>query len=353
MIEGRPPHRVQRRWRPFLRFCHAWVGLILSVFLAAMAASGSILLFKDELRLISVGSAAVTPTQDTSVLGRVANAAKRNFGGDLRSIRFAHADFPAHEAVLEDGGAYLDNQGKIVREWEGVRPLDLLVEFHHRLFMAETGRNLLGVLAVFLTVMLVSGFTLWWPLRRAWRLSLWPGANRRSAILAVHRDLGALLMPVLMIISLTGVVISWPSLVQPLFDFSRKPGVIDVGPTEAVDWRVPLRASLTAAPDAAIRQLSFGLDGKPSTLRLRHSEDWNPQGLTFVWITGAGKIAKVVDTRAESRSARTYGMIFPLHSGQTPMQFFRYLLLIAGVGLLLISILGAQAFCRRLMRSAA
>lgn len=132
----------------------------MSLLLAAMAASGTILLFKDDLRTISLGTATVAPSDDPEILGGIANAAVHQFGAELRSIRFASADMPAHEAKLADGGAYLGSDGRAVRLWHGERPLDLLVEFHHKLFLAETGRTLLGVVAVILTVMIVSGFIL-------------------------------------------------------------------------------------------------------------------------------------------------------------------------------------------------
>lgn len=155
-----------------MRLCHAWTGLVVSLLLATMAASGTILLFKDDLRRLGLGTATVAPTGDPQTLGGIANAARAQFGGELRSIRFASTELPAHEAKLADGGAYLGSDGRAVRIWHGDRPLDLLVEFHHKLFLAETGRTLLGVLAVILTVMTVSGVILWWPMRRTWRARL-------------------------------------------------------------------------------------------------------------------------------------------------------------------------------------
>jgi uncharacterized iron-regulated membrane protein len=333
-----------------LRSCHAWTGLLLSLLLAAMAASGTILLFKDDLRRLGLGSAAVAPTSDPQRLGAIANDAKGRFGDDLRSIRFASADLPAHEAKLANGGAFLDREGRVVRSWHGDRPLDLLVEFHHNLFLAETGRALLGVVALFLTTMVVTGFILWWPVRRAWRARVWPHNSGRKALVSVHRDLGALITPVLLVTALTGIVISWPTLIQPMFGFSRKPGVVDTRPVSAIDWRKPLQAASGAVPGAAIRGLNFGRGEKPTLLRLRHGEEWNGQGLSFVWFDGKGKIARVVDTRAEGLPARAYGMIFPLHSGQTPQPLFRVLLALSGIGLLLVSLFGAVAFARKLGR---
>lgn len=351
MIAERPPQRTKRRWRPLLRLCHAWTGLAVSLLLAAMAASGTILLFKDDLRTLSLGTATVAPSDDPEILGGIANAAVHQFGAELRSIRFASADMPAHEAKLADGGAYLGSDGRAVRLWHGERPLDLLVEFHHKLFLAETGRTLLGVVAVILTVMIVSGFILWWPMRRTWRARVWPDSGRRKALIAVHRDIGAMLSPILSVTALTGIVISWPNLIQPLFDFSRKPGVIDTRPVGAIDWRRPLRAGGAAVPGAVIRMLVFGTGDKPTMLRLRHAEEWNSQGLTLVWFDGGGAIAKVADTRTEAPAARAYGMIYPIHSGQTPLRSFRILLAVTGIGLLLISLLGAAAFARKLSRA--
>lgn len=320
----------------------------MSLLIVAMAASGTTLLFKNDLLRLTLGAAKVLPTQDTQQLGEIANKAQARFGERLRSVRFASSELPVHEVILADGGAYLDDGGQTILAWEGSRPLDLLVKFHHNLFLGETGRTMLGLLAAALAMMIVTGLVLWWPARRKWRVRPWPSDARRKTLIAVHRDLGALLTPILLVTAVTGVAVSWPTLTQPIFGFSRKSAAVVGRISDPTDWRRGFEAAKIAVPGAAIRVLTLRSDGKLDMVRLRQSGDWNSQGLSFVWFGGSGRVAKVANTRLESTSARTYSKIFPVHSGQTPQPLFRILLASAGLGLIMIATLGAATFARAL-----
>jgi uncharacterized iron-regulated membrane protein len=339
-----------RGWSRLLRRAHAWTGFVASLLIAAMALSGSLLLFRDDIRRLTVTEAAAAPLTDPVRLGTIANEAQRRFGGDLRFLRFGSEQFGLNEAFLKGGGAYLDNGGQVAAQWSGRRPLDWLVEFHHRLLLDKTGATAIGVIGIAAFGLLVSGLVLWWPMRRAFRMSPIPARNRRPALLASHRDLGALLSPILLLSIVTGVAMALPGMSQPLFGFNRTPPKA-AGPALKIDWTRAIPAAAGRMPDAVPRQISFAGDGKAATIRLRRPGEWNRQGLSTVYLSSNGSILGVVDAEAERAGARAYARLFPLHSGQVGWRPLRLLLLAGGIGMALLALLGAEAFRRRLFGS--
>lgn len=338
------------RWRPTLRSAHAWTGFAACLMLAAMGLSGSVLLFKDDLRRLTVEGAAQRPVADPVRLGHVMNAAQRQFGEELRTLRFASEEFGLNEAFLEEGGAYLDARGQVVERWAGRRPLDWLVEFHHRLLLDRTGATIIGILGLFALGLLVSGLVLWWPMRRLFSPRPFPARNRRPALLAVHRDLGVLLSPMLLLILLTGIPLGLSTVSQPLFGFSRKPPAAERGAGGAIDWTKVLPAAVRKLPEGVPRQIGVAGGGKPATVRLRLPGEWNRQGLSMVYVSPTGEIIGSVNAEKEQAGARVYARLFPLHSGQVGRLPLRLALLLTGLGLALLSLLGAEAFRRRLIR---
>jgi uncharacterized iron-regulated membrane protein len=343
--------RARRRWRPVLRQAHAWTGFLVSILIAAMALSGSVLLFKDDLRRLGLSSPAVPATVDPRQLGAIANAAQQAFGGQLRFVRFASEDLGIHEVALKEGGAYLNGDGRIVERWSGRRPLDWLVEFHHRLMLDKTGANLLGVVGIVALALTLSGLVLWWPTRRKFRPNPVPARNHRSALIASHRDLGALLAPILVLSFVTAIPMGLSQLSQPMFGFSRAPPKVDAVAAPTIDWTRVMPAVTQALPDAVPRQVTFPNGGKAASVRLRRPDEWHRQGFSIAYVSPEGAIMRVIDAQGEGAGARAYARLFPLHTGQAPWAPLRFLLLAGGLGLALIALLGAEAFRRRLLGS--
>lgn len=341
----RAPDRT-RSVRRFLREAHAWAGFAASLFIAAMALSGSVLLFKDELRAFSRPRAAEIVVTDPVALGHVLNEAEHRYGASLRYIRFASPQSRLHEAALTTGGAYLGGDGQVVEEWTGRRPLDWLVEFHHKLFLDKTGATIIGVAGVVALSLVFSGLWLWWPMRGHFRPNPVPVRNARAALLASHRDLGVLLAPVLLVSIATGTVMALPAIAHPLFGFKRT--VPDVASERSgIDWRKVLPQAAAQLPNAVPRQVIFGAKGKAATIRFRGTREWNREGLSMIYLAPDGAVLSIVDAQSEPAGAGLYGRIFPLHSGQLGSLWVRLLLLAGGLGLTLVSLLGAEGFRRR------
>lgn len=341
----RAPDRT-RSVRRFLREAHAWAGFAASLFIAAMALSGSVLLFKDELRALSNPRSPGIVATDPVALGHVLNEAEHRYGASLRYIRFASPHSRLHEAALKHGGAYLGGDGQVVEEWTGRRPLDWLVEFHHKLFLDKTGATIIGIAGVVALSLILSGLWLWWPMRGRFRANPMPVKNTRPALLASHRDLGVVLAPVLLVSIATGTMMALPAISQPLFGFKRT--VPDVASERSgIDWKMALPQAAAQLPNAVPRQVIFGAKGKAATIRFRGKREWNRDGLSMIYLAPDGGMLRIVNAQSEPAGASLYGRLFPLHSGQLGSLWVRLVLLAGGLGLTLVSLLGAEGFRRR------
>jgi uncharacterized iron-regulated membrane protein len=165
-----------------LRGVHGWAGLLLALVVAAIALSGTALVFKaDYLRATIPAAREAVPT-DPASLARVAARAEGTFAGEITTLAFATRELGLHQAYLRDGGgAYLDGRGALVERWQaGGRPEAWLFDLPHELLGGETGHRVAGFAALATALMAVTGLFVWWPARRAFAGRLWP-ARRRGA----------------------------------------------------------------------------------------------------------------------------------------------------------------------------
>jgi len=338
------------RWslRRGLRMTHAWTGLAVSMLIAAMALSGSVLLFKDDLRRFTLPRTVGAARLDPAAQGRVMNLTVRRYGRNLRYVRFPEANDEPIEAVTDDGGAYLSADGKVLDQWPGRRPLDWLAEFHHRLLLGKRGGWVVGAIGLVALLLMLSGIWLWWPLRRRFRLRALPARNSRPALIAVHRDIGVLVSPALLILTLTGTMMALPDISKPLFGFSRAAPKLADPVTLGADWAKVLPAASSQIVGARLRQMAVASGADPAIVRFRQPGEWNRLGLSMVYVSHSGEIVRAVRAKADAPGARLYARIFPLHSAQVGSLLLRLVWLAGGLGLAVLSIMGAEAFRRQL-----
>jgi uncharacterized iron-regulated membrane protein len=216
------------RLRSLWRNLHLWIGLVLFVVLAPLGVTGSLLVFDDDIdkwahpqRYAVSGPASLDP-------GAYVEAAGVAFGG--------HA-LPAQLRMPQGKGAPVIVQGWVAPAHEGDRPgqltayldpatgkvLDLgnpraelrgqIHQLHGNLFMAQTGRKLVGWLGVFMLISCLTGLYMWWPRNnnvvKALRWTRSP-----SGFSNLHHMVGFWACVPLAILSLTGAAIAFPDLVR-------------------------------------------------------------------------------------------------------------------------------------------
>lgn len=342
-----------------LRQLHAWTGLALSLFIAALALSGSLLVFKAEWLKLTVPGAAQAVDPEPALLARGVLAAERAFGRDqVRSVMFASPEFGLHQVYLKDeGGAYLDpDTGAVVRRWaKNERFVDWLFDFHHHLLAGETGTKVSGAIGLAAAVLALTGVVVWWPAARSFRGRVTPQSlTKRAHLLAAHRDLGVMATPVLMVLLLTGSSVALHELVQPVFDRllgeGRKPEAVSVASAEAVAWPAALAAAQARFPEAQLRLAAWPKgEAAPVSVRLRQPGEWHANGRTVAAVDpGSGRLVSAYDAMTDAGGPRAYNAMWPVHASRVGGLAWKLLAFLGGLALTALSLFGAEAFRRKL-----
>src|SRR5690606_20174715 len=132
-----------------------------------------------------------------------------------------------------------------------------------------------------------TGVILWWPARKGFRLRwVFPGPKQFKVQLLTryHRHSGALTAVMVTLVSLTGVLLLWQSLVFPLLppqQFTNRPqpiANIATAPPSAL-----LGHAVAAITDGWPTYIRLGREGSAeASIRFRLPGEWHPNGRTSV-----------------------------------------------------------------------
>lgn len=339
-----------------LNLLHRWAGGIVGLVLALLGLSGALLVHKDSwVMAAGAGDALVRET------GPVADAVTKIFAGPARpeSIIFASDAFGLHRLRGAGGtGAYADQAGTIVASWDGIwaRPELWLFDLHHYLLAGDVGEMFIGIVSLTGLFFIISGFILWWKLRRTFQFKLWPARMSRPAIIRHHRDIGVVLAPLLFLSCLTGAMLT----LRPVADIVLRP----LGPAtqwrsattppkvkggalaDRPDWHAMLASARERFPDAELRVLA--LPRKPGdliALRLKQPDEWLPNGRTMVWFDPAG--GHIVEARSAlsmPAGMQAFTKVYPLHAAKVGGWATKLLMTLSGLGMAVLGSLAVWTF---------
>lgn len=340
---------------------HRWTGGLIGLLLAALGLSGMLLLYKDAWLRATVPHAADAQIQDAASVATAIGRLFANPAARPGSILLASSDNGLHRVSYERGvGAYADQAGNVVLGWtsQWERPEIWLFDLHHNLLAGKTGATIAGILALIGLGFILTGLILWWRTRRTFALRLWPKRLTRSAILRHHRDLGALLAPLLFLSMLTGVMLTLRPVANLLLSPLSSPAEMEAanrapkarGGMLAADpdWRAILETARARYPTAELRVIS--LPKKPGELisiRMRQPEEWLPNGRTTLWFDPAdGRLVEARDALRAPSGARAFSLVYPLHAAKVGGTAYKIVMTATGLGLTLLGTLVVFSFWR-------
>ncbi|MDB5684768.1 MAG: peptidase [Sphingomonas bacterium] len=341
------------RW---VHLAHRWAGGFVGMLLALSGLTGAILVHKDAWIILPHTQEA--QRQDAATLaGQIATLV----GGDgaPSSILFATRDFGLSRLTFAgDRGAYASQSGEIVARWDSLwdRPELWLFDLHHQLWAGEVGETIVGIAALIGIGFVVTGIILWWPMRRAFRLRLWPARMTRPAIVRQHRDLGILIAPMLFLSMLTGTVLVLKPvaalLLRPwstpgeMAEAGRPPSIRGGALSATLDWHAVIAQAQARFPGAEVRVLA--LPRKPGDLlamRLRQPAEWLPNGRTMAWFDPAnGRLVASRGAETLPKGNRIFNLAYPLHAAKVGGLPYRLLITASGLALAMLGSLAVWSF---------
>ncbi|MBR0819065.1 PepSY domain-containing protein [Bradyrhizobium liaoningense] len=215
--------RVGHHIKAALHLIHSIAGLVLALLLALIALTGAIMSFEDEIGdYLNSGIMQVAPRQAPALMPD-ALVARLKAGQDLGKVSAVTLSSDPAAAV----------RVRFARDEQGARPTSLYVDPYdarvlgaprgeeffatvrrlHRWLLIPGdakgwGRQITGVAALGLIVMLISGLVLRWP-RRAASVKMWLkpnlGLSGRGLHRSLHAVIGTWVLPVYLVMTLTGL----------------------------------------------------------------------------------------------------------------------------------------------------
>ncbi len=348
----------------FLRTMHAWGGALLGLWVLLVSVSGTLLVWKQDYLRASIPQAREVFEPSPQALAHIASAVEQRFGpDDILQIEFATADFAlTRVTLLDDRYAYVDARGNVVTEWVlNDRWEEWLYDLHHRLLLGNLGLTLAGLAALIVIVLVVTGIVVYWPMRRGLRQGFWPNGFARAQLLRAHRNIGIVEALLLLLSLTTGAVLAFPEqsqqwLLEPWrdesysLDFSEHLDGIS-GPGTA-DWLPAMQRALRSMPGSRIRTAQVANAYSPHRIiGLQQPGEWNPQGLSKIYIDAAdGDMDVRMDMRIQRTIERMYNAVYPLHTGRLEFLPYKLLLTLSGMLAATLSIFGLTSFVKSRFR---
>jgi uncharacterized iron-regulated membrane protein len=254
-------HHPRKLWvRKALFQVHLWLGVLLSLYVAVIGVSGSILVFQDEIRLASVDHASLNRASIASLGTVIANARERFPTSRLTFVGLPQQPNPWWTLYLEDergnrrlayadahSGATLTNSGRLF--------IDTVLDLHVYLLAGQTGFIVNCVAGIGLFLLAITGAILWWPGIKLWRRAL--TVNLRHGWRRINYDLH----------NAVGIwtlaIVSWWGITAAYFLFPQKVAALVDSISPLVTMRPP--ASPEPSSSTAIASLDQIVASLPPT----------------------------------------------------------------------------------------
>lgn len=329
--------------RTVVFWLHLLVGVIAGAVILFMSVTGVLLAFEPQItEWLERDRRIVTPPPDArplSVEAILATARDRRPGARPTAVTF-RAD-PTASAVVSfgrEGGALFVDQyrGVVVGGLSPVHDaLHEVVEWHRWLGSREIGRPITGAANLGFLGLVVLGAYLWWP-RRYTRETVKAATLFRSGLTGRARDfnwhnvIGIWCAPVLLILTLTGVIMSYQWATTLLYTLT---GSEAPPPTAARDGQRPGAPASSAAPASldllwarAERQVTGWVaitarlppraDG-PVTFSIQERAGWHPTPRSqLVLDPFTAAVVRWEPFAGQSLGRRLRAWVRPLHTGE-------------------------------------
>lgn len=342
-----PSPTLARRVRAVLSWLHLWTGLTVGTVFALVSLAGTVLVFHtDLLRLQQPQLTQHVASTDGRVL---AVLIERWAPEGLRSLDLPHEGLPVWQGYFEDGHrAYFapEDGALLLSRSQHDDALMWLHELHTELLGGETGKEVLGLFGWIALGLLLTGLYLWWPKRGRMRVQLKVHAGppvRRW--LTWHRSSGALLLPLLLLVTLTGVGMiysrGFQTVLVAMFGGETIAAPKLQGDGAAIDWTLALAQAGIALPDARLSRVSVPKPGDGVIgFRAQAAGEWHPVGRSTVAVAAAdARVLQRHDATGHRLGMRISHAIYPLHIGAVGGGTMKWATAVAGVlpGFLLVT----------------
>lgn len=349
---------------------HLYLGLTAGLIFSVLGLTGSVLVFHRNLD--EWANAPLMRTRHQGERISLANAiaaaeASPSAPGRANSIFLPRTSNNTYEVRFKKGGEGESQTTEIFvdpitaevlgQRVRGSGLIATIYAIHAKLLLGKTGETILGVTAVLAMISILSGLILWWPLLRAgFKFAF--GIRRRNLNFEIHKSLGAIFAPIMLLIAFTGLYLAAPGWIKPL--------VTKFSPETKLPQKVKSvvtaekRTSLT--PDEAVavassampgsRLMSVELPARPDdayrVFVRQVGEVGELRGVGRVWVDRySGEVLATRDWNSFTLADTYFRIQLALHSGDAFGLIFRWLFCLSGLVPTVLYVTGIRIWWRK------
>jgi uncharacterized iron-regulated membrane protein len=338
---------------------HRWGGIIATVVLLVAALTAMPLVYKKHLiRWLVVPGETLPATYDIGRMGEELDLLAAKVPDiDTYLIKAPNPAEPYWMLTGADDHLHAYALGTVEPLVQNHWLLDALVvirELHVELMAGLFGEYLLLIGALIAVALGITGAILWWPARKGFRMR-WilpsPRQFKVQLLMQYHRHSGALTSIMVVLVSLTGALLLWQSLVFVLLP--AQPFFLQSQPMQNVASAQPsalLAHAAVAVPDGWPTYIRLGTEGvEQASIRFRLPGEWHPNGRTSVIFNLANGAVQVSERSDEaSIGRRLVNQAYPLHAGYGMNEAYLLLVFASAVAMLWLGVTGLISYFRRL-----
>ncbi len=307
-----------------LKWLHRWLGLILGLFISIIGLTGSWLIYDREIALpeyeLKINHAPLT-LQSLFIKASPLLPVNK----DVQILFPKNPTLPYQFKTKVKQVVINQYTGEIlVIRSSNYWPFGWLLHLHSELLLGKEGKQITGWIGIGLILITIIGIYLWQ--LKKWKSGFKLRANKSQLVwyYDLHRLVGILSAPLLMVALVTGVSLSFSQatsvLVNSLFNRTadKPPIVINDGKNQKASLdTVLLHAKLAMKDGHAHSMLVPALPIKPIVVRMKMLNDPHPNGLNLVYLhPQGGEVLEVKKISQSEPSKLWFNWAFPIHTGQ-------------------------------------
>ncbi|QBD75536.1 hypothetical protein EPA93_05765 [Ktedonosporobacter rubrisoli] len=361
--------------RTFLSTIHLWLGLILALFLLIESLTGAILVFRNDIdhllypQLFSghPGTLSYDAIKSTTLnaypgykIGYVRKQIQDNvyqvgISGEEELIVYIDAGTHSILGTMRTEESFT---GLLTYIHDGVIINQLSISLTGHL-VPELSNYIIGILALTLLALCLTGIYIWWPSFKKWILGFTIRWKRRSWYIRhydLHKVVGVWTLPFLLMFSITALNFAFPKQIATIWyaiTFSQplaEPALVSAVPSKAarpLDSQTLKARAVAVTPGGVLTYMYIPAD-KQEIAIFGFSVPYDPRqgsaydGQAFVYLDQySGKVLMNSDPRAMTWSQTIYwDWFFPLHAGSFAGLPGRILTSIAGLAPAFLAVTG-------------
>lgn len=307
-----------------LRWLHRWLGLTLGLFISIIGLTGSWLIYDREIatpEYVLETNKAALPLQSLFLEAR----SKLPVDQDVQVLFPKTSVLPYEFKTKEKQIVINQYTGEILAtRSSNYWPFGWLLHLHSELLLGKPGKQITGWLGIGLILITVIGIYLWRP--KKWRSGFRMRLNKSRVVshFDMHRLVGILSAPILIVALVTGVSLSLSQFTSTIVNnvFSHPADVPPLIELQTQNQQASLDALLLNAKHAiqngrVYSMLVPALPIKPVLVRVKRAHDPHPNGLNLVYLhPQSGEIVETKIINQADPAKRWFNWAFPIHTGQ-------------------------------------